>query len=45
MAFQRTTPVDTIINLGREGRKMRRREFIGLIGGAASWPMAEGAEV
>jgi putative ABC transport system substrate-binding protein len=33
-----------LINLGREGRQVRRREFIGLISGAASWTMAAKAQ-
>jgi putative ABC transport system substrate-binding protein len=44
MPFQRTTPADTIISLGREGRQVRRREFLGLISGAASWPVAAKAQ-
>jgi putative ABC transport system substrate-binding protein len=44
MPFQRTTPADTIISLGREGEQVRRREFLGLISGAASWPVAAKAQ-
>jgi hypothetical protein len=44
MTFQRTTPADIIISLGREGEQVIRREFLGLISGAASWPVAAKAQ-